>query len=172
MAWNYKYVKAWRLRLKGLLVAAFGGRCGACPYRRCAVAFDFHHLDPKKKDIGISNWLTVASYARLADEVEKCVMLCSNCHREVHAGARKLPKNIRRFNRRLFDKLRTEASAQRQADAQTRRSISTRARKRGDWSRVDIAALRRRGVSWSEIARRAGVSIAAVQKHHAKSTGA
>lgn len=49
------------------------------------VALDFHHLDPKEKDFEPSN-LKTYSRGTIKREVRKCVVLCANCHRKVHAG--------------------------------------------------------------------------------------
>ena len=46
---------------------------------------DFHHLDPLFKENSISN-LSGGASERLIEEIEKCVVLCSNCHRKVHNG--------------------------------------------------------------------------------------
>ncbi len=76
----------WRKRTKLKLVEYKGGCCQApgCGYKKCVEALTFHHTDPSKKDFHISgkSW----SFERLKDEVEKCLLLCSNCHIEVHAG--------------------------------------------------------------------------------------
>lgn len=60
-----------------------------CKCRICGesepVALDFHHLDPKEKDFAPSN-LKTYSRGTIKREVRKCVVLCSNCHRKVHAG--------------------------------------------------------------------------------------
>lgn len=73
-----------RLALKEQAIAYLGGRCQICGYDRCPAAFDFHHPDPRTKDFTVSV-KTVWSEA-LEAELRKCVLLCSNCHREVHAG--------------------------------------------------------------------------------------
>lgn len=73
-----------RLDLKERAVAFLGGKCTLCPYDKCPAAFDFHHLDAAEKDFEISA-KTVWDEA-LEAELRKCVLLCSNCHREVHAG--------------------------------------------------------------------------------------
>ncbi|CCA66262.1 HNH endonuclease [Erwinia phage phiEa116] len=49
------------------------------------VALDLHHLDPKGKDANPST-LLAGSKSRLKSEIRKCVVLCANCHRKVHAG--------------------------------------------------------------------------------------
>lgn len=48
------------------------------------MAFDFHHPDPLEKDFTISEKMT--SWKRIKPELDKCVLLCCRCHREVHDG--------------------------------------------------------------------------------------
>lgn len=64
---------------------AFGGGCTRCKYSRCMGALDFHHTDPKKKDItwAFIRKLTVAKAVQKL-RAEKVVLVCSNCHRELH----------------------------------------------------------------------------------------
>lgn len=51
------------------------------------VCLDAHHVDPALKEIGISTlWATGYSAAVLLEEISKCICLCSNCHKKVHAG--------------------------------------------------------------------------------------
>lgn len=59
-----------------------GGRCIRCGYNTCLKALEFHHIDPKQKDFTISN-----DHFKLQDAVEeskKCILICSNCHKELH----------------------------------------------------------------------------------------
>ena len=49
------------------------------------VCLDFHHIDPNEKDFTISQHRSLGKEKLLA-EIKKCVCLCSNCHRKVHAG--------------------------------------------------------------------------------------
>jgi|GEM_PF-878845 len=75
-------VISWRKRVKLKLIEYKGGKCEKCGYDKCVRALEFHHLDPSKKDFTISgkSW----SYERLKIEVEKCILVCSNCHNEIH----------------------------------------------------------------------------------------
>ena len=60
--------------------------CCFCAERE-PVALDFHHRDPVQKKQTLSDLVSRdASLARLIDEVEKCVVVCANCHRKLHAG--------------------------------------------------------------------------------------
>jgi len=72
----------WRRRTKIKLVEHKGGECEKCGYSKCIDALEFHHNDPSEKDFTISgkSW----SFERLRNEVEKCIMVCSNCHKEIH----------------------------------------------------------------------------------------
>lgn len=62
-----------------------GGQCEICGYDRCIEALEFHHKDPTQKDFAISSRGHSRSWERVKAELDKCVMLCANCHREVHA---------------------------------------------------------------------------------------
>lgn len=73
----------WRNRTKQKLVEYKGGKCQKCGYDKPIWnVYDFHHRDPNEKDFGISakSW----SFERLKEEVDKCDLLCRNCHSEVH----------------------------------------------------------------------------------------
>jgi len=84
-------VAAWRRRVKAVLIAEAGGRCRLCGYDRCASALEFHHLDPSTKRFGLASCGVARSLERARAEAAKCVLLCSNCHAEVEAGATMLP---------------------------------------------------------------------------------
>lgn len=78
-------VVAWRQRLKLKAIALKGGACQACGYSRSVRALHFHHLDPSQKDFRISG-KNVKSWDRVQEELKKCILLCANCHAEVHDG--------------------------------------------------------------------------------------
>jgi len=71
-----------------------GGRCSICGYKRCQRSLSLHHLDPKKKDFGLSSKGLTRSWERIKKEIDKCILLCANCHMEVHEGITQLPKGI------------------------------------------------------------------------------
>jgi len=80
---NVEQVVSWRRRTKVKLVEYKGGKCERCSYNKCMDALEFHHKDKKQKDFSISgkSW----SYEKLKKEVDKCMLVCSNCHKEIHA---------------------------------------------------------------------------------------
>ena len=69
-----------------------GGKCIVCGYNKSIRALQFHHLDPTQKDFGISG--TTKSFEKLKPELDKCVLLCANCHGEVHEGLLDINKFI------------------------------------------------------------------------------
>jgi hypothetical protein len=79
------FSKRIRLVRKDWCLEYMGQACCVCGYNRSRNSLQFHHLDPHKKDFKISSKPTV-SYAILKKELNKCVLLCANCHGEVHAG--------------------------------------------------------------------------------------
>jgi transposase len=80
-----------RRRVKLALVEGAGGACAVCGYDRSAVALQFHHVDPSAKEFGIADRGVARSISRARAEVDKCVLLCANCHAEVEAGLATLP---------------------------------------------------------------------------------
>jgi len=74
-----------RKRRKKLLVEYKGGKCSMCGYDKCVSALEFHHTNPKEKDISFSNGAQ-RKLELMIKEVDKCILVCSNCHREIHAG--------------------------------------------------------------------------------------
>lgn len=75
-----------RLKIKKMAVEYKGGKCQNCGYDKYYGALDFHHLDESKKEFAISQYGHSRSWERVKKELDKCIMLCSNCHREVHGG--------------------------------------------------------------------------------------
>lgn len=70
-----------------------GGKCQLCGYNKYDGALEFHHIDPTQKDFAISSSHSShsSSFARMKPELDKCVLLCANCHREIHAKLSVLP---------------------------------------------------------------------------------
>ena len=74
---------------KEFLVDLKGGQCEACGYKKSMRALDFHHREraTKKFNIGIAcrEIDDFVFHSLVIPEVEeKCTLLCSNCHRELH----------------------------------------------------------------------------------------
>lgn len=56
--------------------------CAICEYNKCNRALHFHHVNPKDKKFNICRGAIPKK--DLIDEVNKCILLCSNCHNEIH----------------------------------------------------------------------------------------
>lgn len=80
---NYIRVKNRRQKLKKMSVAYLGGKCIKCGYDKCIWALDFHHRDMEEKEFGISKYQNL-SWDKIKKELDKCDLLCANCHREKH----------------------------------------------------------------------------------------
>ena len=67
-----------------------GNKCSQCGYDKCSEALEAHHIGKDKID-GISNLIAkFKDWKTIKRELEKCVLLCANCHREFHANNKKL----------------------------------------------------------------------------------
>lgn len=62
-----------------------GGKCMSCGHTFHPAIYEFHHLDPETKDRDPSKMLSL-SWERLTNELNKCQLLCANCHRLAHYG--------------------------------------------------------------------------------------
>jgi len=71
-----------QIRLKA--ITHLGGKCIICGYSKYPEALEFHHKNPKQKDFNVSKKGHCRSWKRVKKEIEKCVLLCANCHREIH----------------------------------------------------------------------------------------
>lgn len=75
-----KEIREWLKNLKSTLSCIYCGESDSC-------CIDFHHKDQKDKDFSISYSTNYGfSKKRILEEIEKCVPICSNCHRKLHAG--------------------------------------------------------------------------------------
>lgn len=75
---------------KAQAIAYKGGKCAVCGYNRCPNALAFHHVNGEDKLFGISGSHAL-SWDKFKRELDKCILLCMNCHAEYHAGFLILP---------------------------------------------------------------------------------
>lgn len=73
-----------RKKIRRLACEYKGSKCEICGYDRCMEALEFHHKNPTEKDFSISEKGYTRSWNRVKAELDKCLMLCANCHRETH----------------------------------------------------------------------------------------
>jgi hypothetical protein len=96
---NSRNVRKWRRRTKEKIVKAMGGKCQCCGYDFCIDAFSLHHLNSNTKETTIANLLAShRKWEAIVEELRKCILVCHNCHAEIHAGSRKIPEKFEKFN--------------------------------------------------------------------------
>jgi hypothetical protein len=98
------HVINWRIKTKERILLAFGGKCCVCGYNKCNRSLHLHHLDPNEKEFSLGGaraW--PSAWDKVVKELRKCVMVCSNCHGEIHGGVAKIPSNAQRFDERFAD---------------------------------------------------------------------
>lgn len=77
-------------KIKKIMVEYKGGRCQSsnCStpggYDRSINGLDFHHVDPTKKEFNLSQVRLTKMNDKIKKELDKCILLCANCHRERH----------------------------------------------------------------------------------------
>ena len=64
-------------------IVRLGGKCNDCHEKFHPAIFDFHHKDPQDKE---AEWRKMKSWSeeRRNQELDKCLLLCANCHRMRH----------------------------------------------------------------------------------------
>ena len=74
-------------KLKNMLIQHKGGKCQICGYAKCNGALQFHHRNPEEKEFTLSQINlndSNFSFQELIKEIDKCDLLCANCHSEKH----------------------------------------------------------------------------------------
>jgi len=75
-----------QVRKEDIILRIIGAySCKLCGYSKCKQALEFHHIDPKIKEYSITN-LNTHREDTIIKELEKCILVCANCHREIHFG--------------------------------------------------------------------------------------
>lgn len=74
-----------------------GGKCQICGYNKSPFVLELHHIDPNTKDKLIMIQLQRSrkfDLDKYKEELDKCILLCCNCHKEIHRGVTQLPKEL------------------------------------------------------------------------------
>lgn len=74
--------EAFRKAMREYGIAYLGGKCQKCGYNKCNAALAFHHQDPTQKEFNFGRGFL--SFERFKKELDKCILLCANCHAEIH----------------------------------------------------------------------------------------
>lgn len=75
-----------RLARKIKAIEYKGGSCIRCGYNKCLWALEFHHRKPKEKEFGLA-MDNILNWNKIKNELDKCDLLCANCHREIEYEA-------------------------------------------------------------------------------------
>ena len=87
-----KAVSKRRKYLRKVSIEYKGGSCNLCGYSKCPDALEFHHLNSNMKDFGLSKAGLTRSWEKTKKELDKCILVCADCHRELHSDLRSLPE--------------------------------------------------------------------------------
>ena len=92
-------VKKWRKENKKRIIESMGSKCQICHYDKCNEALELHHINPDKKEFSFGK-ITASpkAWSKMVIELRKCVLLCANCHRELHNNLTSLPKKFKKFD--------------------------------------------------------------------------
>lgn len=85
MSKNYEHLKRANALRKDRILYVMGEKCCICGYNKCKAALDLHHINPDEKEFSLSNQCSI-SWEKTVNELKKCVLVCANCHREIHYG--------------------------------------------------------------------------------------
>ena len=104
---NSEKVSEFRRRRKLNLIHVCGDKCNLCGYNRVINSLEFHHINPQEKEYGIAANGTCHNLEKDLQEVKKCILVCANCHREIHAGLYSFQELQEKqiFNQDIADKL-------------------------------------------------------------------
>jgi len=169
-------VKKWRATSKLRIIQSFGGGCGVCGYSKCPDALELHHLDPLQKDFGLGSVrATPKNWDLVVEELRKCILLCSNCHREYHYGLIRDVSKSPRFNE-IYANYKKDQQLERQDQCPICNSLKS---KKSKGCSVSCSSLLREKVKWpsteelnqmvwsiptTQIAKELGVSDKAISK--------
>ena len=80
--WNKRTAKSGKDKVR-LLKTEYNGKCSRCGYDKCLDALEFHHVDPTVKEFHLGE-ARGYNIEKLRKELEKCILVCRNCHTEIH----------------------------------------------------------------------------------------
>lgn len=149
-----------------------GGKCQCCNYNACSSALAFHHIDPSQKDLGFGTVrATPKKWESVVNELRKCILVCHNCHSEIHAGMRELPENYVKFDETYasLDKIIEydncpQCGSKKQINKKfCGQKCSYLHKRKVDWDKVDVLVMLKKH-SISELEDMWGISNAAIYK--------
>ena len=147
---------------KLLCIEYKGGVCEGCGYSKCAGALEFHHRDPNEKDFTLSGIKKTKLNDEIRNELDKCDLLCANCHREAHWKPMEFINLSRRQPAKVWEC--KECSAVVSYGRQTCKPCSDKGRERISWPPTDELVKMIEETNYSAVSRVLGVSGNAIRK--------
>ena len=109
MKTNYQCVKDSRKNRKEDILYVMGEKCCLCGYDKAKTTLELHHIEPEEKEFTIGKCLNRA-WDILHSEIQKCVLVCANCHREIHEGliteeliSSYIPERGQEIDKKIYD---------------------------------------------------------------------
>lgn len=84
-------------RRKSNLIKVFHSKCCICGFDAFQEALEFHHVHPEEKEFSFGSDAVTKALEKQLKEMKKCILVCSNCHRGIHAGVITIPENYYQF---------------------------------------------------------------------------
>lgn len=171
-------VKRWRNNTKAKIVEAMGGKCCVCGYDKCNHSLALHHINPIEKEISFGAIrANPKRWGSIVDELRKCVLVCHNCHSEIHADVIQSPSESS-FDDRYsnysyvtasFNTNECKVCGKPIPDHQETcsRTCTGRLGNIIDWDQIDLEQLLRTK-SYTDISNDLGISLGAVSKRARK----
>jgi len=148
--------------LKTKAINYLGGKCQRCGYDRCPSALEFHHRDPSEKEFSLGHVKTTAFNEKIKNELDKCDLLCANCHREVHWEQKKFIN----LSPRQSKKVHRCQTCQNEVSQKATQCVKCHkeSREKIDWPDTRELAMMVAESNYSVVGRLLGVSDTAVRK--------
>lgn len=108
-----KSTSDFRRRRKINLIKVCGNSCNLCGYNKTVNALEFHHINPEEKEYGIASQGTCHDIEKDLQEVQKCILVCANCHREIHDNlySQEQLLQMKQFDKNIAEELILERNA-------------------------------------------------------------
>jgi hypothetical protein len=176
MSVKSEHVKKWREVTKSAIVESMGGKCFVCGYNKCNDALELHHKNPSEKEFSMGKIMAnPKAWFKIVEELKKCILLCSNHHREVHKGIISVPCDINYFDESFSDfrkvrmmhennpcpicgKMKSDGNITCSKECAAKRARTIK------WESVNVVGLNASGMTNTDIGDLLGVSGAAVFK--------
>jgi len=179
MTSSVKHVLDWRKRTKDRMIKSMGGKCQCCGYNKCSAALEFHHINPEQKKFTFGSVRSNnISWRKIVEELKKCILLCSNCHREIEYNKKKLPSKYAKFNNKYEDYFEEKLARYKkyrkdlcpicgELKNEIRKNCSvscyTKSREKVDWNSIDLLKLKKT-LNNVQIGKMLGVSEQCIRK--------